>query len=196
MTTVLAASLSAHELGTTQAVASFHPDGTYQIDISVDPDALLMKLELASGAAISEIVSAAERDRRIAKLGDVLLDGLDIRFDGRRDRPRFEYRPAAEPGDAVPGVVRASGRVPDDASGWSISYQFVMGWYALEVRTASQPVRTVWLEGGKAAEAGSLKARSSMALRVLPRILPVFVLGLLGACTHFSGTLLRRGTKR
>ena len=53
-------------------------------------------------------------------------------------------------------MVRLSGRVPKDVRGWSLSYQFAMGWYALEVRADDQPVRTLWLEGGKPGEAVAL----------------------------------------
>ena len=58
------------------------------------PDALLTRLEAYSRREISSGLTPAERDRRIAALADVFLDRVEIRFDGSRRRPRFEYLPA------------------------------------------------------------------------------------------------------
>src|SRR6185503_21118309 len=85
----------AHELGVTQVSAAFRRDGSFEIVITVDPDALLTRLEAYSRREISSGLTPPERDRRIAALGNVFLDRVEIRFDGSRRRPRFEYVPAA-----------------------------------------------------------------------------------------------------
>ncbi len=55
----------AHEIGKTQVVVVIR-DGAYSIDVTVDPDALLVKLEVFSGAPLSAAdVGRADRDRRI-----------------------------------------------------------------------------------------------------------------------------------
>lgn len=174
------ATVSSHELGTTQALAAFRSDRTYQIDISFDPDALLTRIELASGAEISsDLMDVEERNRRIVQLADVFLDGVDVRFDGKRSRPRFEYRSAPEGvNGAIPGVVRLIGQTPSGARAWSFSYRFAMGWYALEVRAGDRPARTVWLEGGKPGASIALYEEPATSPAWLSRLTPLFVLGL------------------
>ncbi len=107
----------AHEIGKTQASAAFQADGTYHIEINVDPDALLTKLEVFSSTAISSSVDREERDRRIASLAGVFLEEVTVRFDGVRDHPMFEYLPVSRFSDVAqaPSLVRLTGVTPRGA---------------------------------------------------------------------------------
>lgn len=139
----LATVTPAHELGVTQVSAGLRADRRYQIDIAVDPDALLTRLEVQSGAPISSSLSDAERDRRIESLGRVFLDRIDIRFDGRPHRSRFEYLPGER------SWVRLTGRWPSHARTWTFSHNATIGAFAMTVRKDGGPEEIVWLEGGR-----------------------------------------------
>ena len=180
----------AHDLGVTQAIATFRSDGAYQVDVSVDPDALLMKLEIAAGGPISSSSEVDDRDRRIRSLADVFLEGVDIRFDGRADRPLFFYEPA--PGSSgpaqKPSTVRLTGAMPKDARAWTFQYDFAMGWFALDSLRGGR-AQTIWLEGGKqsapiaigVAQAPAEQAGAEQGAeqaRPLRRVAPLFVLGI------------------
>jgi hydrogenase/urease accessory protein HupE len=142
------AMVSAHEIGKTQVSAWFH-DGGYQIDVIVDPDALLPTLEAYGARGLSREIPRHERDNRIAGLADVFLDRTRVTFDGRRAAPAFEYRPSSAFNDLaqVPAVVRLRGVVPAGATTFDFAYGLALGTYALNVRIADGPVQTQWLVG-------------------------------------------------
>ena len=181
---LLAARANAHELGATQVTIDFRLDGSYEAAIAVDPDALLTRLEVASLREVSSaLLTPPERDRRIAAMGESFLDGIDLRFDGRRERPAFEYLPARADAPQAPGIVRLLGRVPPAAERWTLSYAFAMGWYALRVENGGGSPQTFWLEGGKpgspiALEPDSAQASASSLRPLLKNLLPVLLLGL------------------
>ena len=149
----------AHEIGKTQVTAVFRPDQqTYQFDIVVDPDALLTKLQVFSGRMPASVSSRVERDRQIETLGAVFLERTDVRVDGVRVSPRFDYRPSSALSDfaQAPSVVRLSGSLPPFAREATFAYGLALGSYALNVRVADSPVQTLWLEGAEASPAISL----------------------------------------
>ena len=150
----------AHEIGKTQVTATFRPNGTYQIDISVDPDALLTKLEVSSGEPMSSASSRAERDRRIEALSNTFVDRIGVRFEGVADRPRFQYLPASAFSDfaQAASVVRLTGQVPAGAPDVTFAYGLAMGSYALNVRVGDSPLQTLWLEGSRSSAPVSLVA--------------------------------------
>src|SRR5581483_6882405 len=71
-----AVQVSAHEIGKTQVTAVIAEHGSYRIDIVVDPDVLLTKLEVLGGnvRSAAAVRSRLERGRRIDALRDVLLE--------------------------------------------------------------------------------------------------------------------------
>jgi hydrogenase/urease accessory protein HupE len=141
----------AHEIGKTQLSAAFPGDGTYQVDVVVDPDALLTVLEVYGGAEVSTGLRRADRDARIAALGTAFLDRVNLTFDGQRMRPRFEYQPASAFGDLAraPSIVRLTGLVPYATRSVTFAYGLALGSFALNVRIGDSPVQTVWLNGGE-----------------------------------------------
>jgi hydrogenase/urease accessory protein HupE len=156
----------AHEIGTTQVTAAFHPgalggaNGTYQLDIVVDPDALLTKLEVYGDRPVSNGLSRIERDRRIQALEHVIIERVGLRYDGIRVTPRCQYLPSSALSDLAqaPSIVRLSGRVPALAGNVTFSYGLALGSYALNVRVGDGPAQTFWLEGAQSSPAISLVA--------------------------------------
>jgi hypothetical protein len=154
------APVSAHEIGKTQVTAAIAA-GTYQIDIVVDPDALLTKLDVLAGApAPPSGLGRLERDRRIAARRDVFLAHAGLWFDGVRAAPRFEYRPAGSFNDLAqaPSIVRLAGEVPLGARDVSFEYGLALGSYALNLRVGDSPVQTFWVSGADRSPAASLVA--------------------------------------
>src|SRR6266536_5632500 len=132
---VFARPSSAHEIGKTQVTVIVR-DGNYQADIAVDPDALLTKLEVFSGAPLSDGLKRTARDRRIMELSSTFLERVLLRFDSTTTRPSFEYVPASTLGDVAqaPSLVRLSGTVPAGATNLTFAYGLALGSYALNVR--------------------------------------------------------------
>jgi HupE / UreJ protein len=151
---------AAHELGTTQVTAAIVPGGDYRIDVVVDPDALLTKLEVFGDAPLASGLSRDDRDRRIVELRDVFLSHIGIRFDDVAGRPRFEYIAASAIGALAqaPSVVRLTGTTPPLAREFSWTYGLAMGSYALNVRIDRSPVQILWINAGDRSPAVSLTA--------------------------------------
>src|SRR3954468_900821 len=139
----------AHEIGRTQAQASLR-DGRYQVDIVVDPDALLPPLEAYGGRAVSRDLPRDERDRRIVALAGVFLERVGVGFDGQRAQSSFEYLTSSAFGDLAqtPSTVRLRGSMPDKVVEFSFTYGLALGTYALNVRIGDSPVQTQWVVGG------------------------------------------------
>jgi HupE / UreJ protein len=142
---------SAHEMGNTQVTATIDDRGAYQLDIVVDPDALLTRLEVFGGSRVTPpgSVDRLERDRRIDALRDVLLERIGIWFDDARASPRFEYRPATAFNDLAqtPSIVRLTGIVPAGVRELSLANRLALGSYALNIRIRNSPVQTMWING-------------------------------------------------
>jgi hydrogenase/urease accessory protein HupE len=151
---------SAHEIGKTQASATIVPGGVYRVDVTVDPDALLTKLDVYGGRPLSTGLTREERDRQIEALGNIFLEHVSIWFGNERETPRFEYVRASAIGDFAqePSVVRLTGRAPTGAQSFSFAYDLVLGSYALNVRIGNGPSQMVWLTGGQQSQALSLTA--------------------------------------
>jgi len=156
----LAAPASAHEIGKTQVTATFRSDGTYQLDIAIDPDALLTKLEAYGGRTVSNGLDRNERDRSIVLLKQIFLDRACLQFDGVRSTPRFEYLPSSAFRDfaQAPSFVRLTGGIPPGARDAAFSYGLALGSFALNVRIGESPVQTFWLDGAQSSPRISLIA--------------------------------------
>ena len=154
-----AAPAAAHEIGKTQVQASLH-DGSYQIDVVVDPDALLPTLEAYGQRPISRDLPRGERDARIAALAGVFLERTGVAFDGKPTAPAFAYVPSSAFNDfaQAPSKVRLTGAIPAGASDFTFTYGLALGTYALNVRIGDGPVQTQWVVGGAPAAAVSLAA--------------------------------------
>ncbi len=149
----------AHEIGKTQVHATLR-DATYEIEVVVDPDALLPTLEAYGQRTISRDVPREERDRRIAALAGVFLERVNVSFDGRRAESAFQYLPSSAFNDfaQAPSKVRLSGSMPRGAADFAFTYGLALGTYALNVRIGDGPVQTQWVVGGAPSVPVSLAA--------------------------------------
>jgi hypothetical protein len=148
MATAAAGTAVAHEIGQTQVTATFSQNG-YQLDLVVDPDVLLTKLQVRDGQTPHAALGRTERDRRIAALGPSFLDAVQIAFDGALVRPQFQYQPASAVTDlaAAPSLVRLTGSVPAGAQTLRFGYGLALGAYALNLRIGDSPQQTFWIDG-------------------------------------------------
>jgi hydrogenase/urease accessory protein HupE len=202
---------SGHEIGKTQVSATF-ADDAFQIDIAVDPDALLTRLQILSSGTPETPVSRVARDRAIVSLGPAFLGAVRVSFDGQQAMPAFEYRAVSAFSDLAqaPSVVRLTGQVPPGAQAFSLSYALASGTYALIVRIGESAAQTFWLEGAQESQPVSLVAPPpppgvrEVALRyftlgfahILPKGLDhiLFVVGLFLLSTKWRSVLLQVST--
>ena len=156
---LFAIAANAHEIGKTQVQASLR-GGAYEIDVVVDPDALLPTLEAYGQRPISRDLPRDERDHRIAALSGVFLERVRVSFDGRPAESAFEYLPSSAFNDfaQAPSKVRLRGTVPPGSSDFAFTYGLALGTYALNLRIGDGPVLTQWVVGGAVSEPVSLAA--------------------------------------
>lgn len=152
----LTAHTTAHEIGTTQVVATFSAAGDYQIDVSVDPDALLTRLQILETGDVQAPAGREDRDRRLSALMPAFARALRLRFDGADARFAIAYLPASAIGDLAqaPSTIRVTGHVPDGARALTLSYALATGTFALVAHVRDSAAQTFWIEGNK--ESGSI----------------------------------------
>lgn len=150
---------AAHEIGKSQVSAIFHRED-FQVDVVVDPDALLSKLEAFGGQSVSRGLARADRDRLIRALAGVFLEQTAVRFDGQPVHARFEYLPASAFNDLAqaPSLVRLTGQLPPGAREFDFRYGMALGTYALNARVGDGPVQTQWIVGGARSDPVSLSS--------------------------------------
>lgn len=190
---VVAASsvLHAHDLGLTRATVTFASDRTYTIEIPVDPELLLAKLEILAGRTPSGVVPVGELPARIGAFSFLLNDRVIVIFDDVRQTPALAYVPGPEvsnapapaPADAgaaptaATATLRLTGAVPRGAREFQINYNLVIGSYALTIRNESEaPPVTFWVSGGQNSDPIDL-SRGLVPLSRLAVAWQYFVLG-------------------
>ncbi len=116
----------AHDFAFTDTVAILKADGTYQIDLTVDLDALALgepaSADNALLAARIRALGEAQRDELAASLRELLARRVRVRFDGMAVPPIVSFPELGTPlADQAPipsvfGVTaRLAGRIPDSA---------------------------------------------------------------------------------
>jgi hypothetical protein len=160
------ATVSAHDLGVTHAVLTFTPDRRYQLDVVVDPESILARLEIYADRTPSTGVPAAEIPGRIRALADVALARTRVEFDGAATPPAFTYVPEAPaalasaatrgatysgaPSVLPPALLRFTGEVPAGARTCRVTYGLVLGSYALTLaRPHGRETALLWVVGGQ-----------------------------------------------
>ncbi len=141
----LPASIGAHDIGTSQAIATFSNDRSFTIDISVDPEAILTKLEVGTGRDPSGPLPDTERRVRILALKDALLDRIALRFGQERVRPGADLILPPQPTQA--STLRLTGTAPDGATTFQWSSELILGSYPLIVRRTVGDQTIEWLDG-------------------------------------------------
>jgi hypothetical protein len=147
-----AATVSAHDLERTQVSLTFAADGSFVLDISNDPNWLLLRLESFAGGRVPAGVTPAMRDARLRELGGVFLDRMVLFIDGREIRPvSAEYEPprAQLGSDALPPLAtfHLRGRMPANARTLRWLYGLVIDPYPLTIHRADGRAMVEAIEG-------------------------------------------------
>jgi hypothetical protein len=163
-----------HDLRVTHATLIFTP-GRYQLDVIVDPESLLARLELYSDRTPSTGLTAPQVVERIHGLTDVALARTAIAFDGVQAPSIAQFVPGAagaaglpgmageaepHPGSEAalsgapsllpPGTLRFTGEVPAGARQCRVTYGLVLGSYVLTlVSPTGQRSAPIWIVGGQ-----------------------------------------------
>lgn len=143
----------AHELERTRVVLTLQPDGRFVLDVSNDPNWLLLRLETFAGGAVPPNITPEQRDRRLAELTGVFADRIVLFVDSHEVRAgTIEYlgpsAPAAALDAAAPSAVyRLTGRMPRDATRLRWLYGLVADPYPLEIRRPDGTSTVEWIEG-------------------------------------------------
>jgi hypothetical protein len=148
---VSAAPAVAHDLERTLVSLAFQPDGAFILDVSNDPNWLLLRLESFSGGQAAAGLTPEARDARLRALAPVFVDRIVLFVDGREVRPESaEYlAPGATPSSRLPALAtfRLRGRMPADARTLRWLYGLVIDPYPLTVRRADGRTLTEWIDG-------------------------------------------------
>lgn len=113
----------AHEFSVTNALIVLKSDGTYQIDMMLDVDALALGVSsnVDSGeiAAELEAMSVTEFEGAVERAADTIRRRVRLRFDGQKQHPRVTFPELDHPAEVPPEfpsvmgtTARLIGRVP------------------------------------------------------------------------------------
>jgi hydrogenase/urease accessory protein HupE len=142
----------AHELGKVQVYADFLKDGTYRIDVPIDPEHLTPGDEGGPAGATRYGVIEGLSDKVDRHLGTFLrsfVDGATIAFDGRPVTPKLQIVPP-DP-DAPQGRVtlRLHGPIPGGARAFTWTNTMALGSYPLVLQNeGDESAVWGWLEKG------------------------------------------------
>lgn len=142
----------AHDLERTQVSLIFAADGSFVLDVSNDPNWLLLRLESFAGGRVPPALAAAARDARLHALASVFIDRIVLFADGHEIRPvSAEYLPprVQTAADALPPLAtfRLHGRMAPDARSLRWLYGLVIDPYPLTIRRADGHANTEWIQG-------------------------------------------------
>lgn len=145
-----APAVNAHELGKVQVYATFLKDGTYRIDVPIDPEHLARGDE--GGPAGETRYGAIEGlapdvDGRFGKFLHAFVDGATVTFDGRTVEPKVEIAPP-DPEDP-PGrtILRLHGPIPGGAHAFTWKNAMALGSYPLVLQNeGDESSEWQWLE--------------------------------------------------
>jgi len=156
-----AATLIAHELGTTRVAILLNDGKTYDIEIVTDATALVEKLDASNGEPPVTDARPERLQARLERLDEQFRRRVALRFDDSEVRPAISY--AVSPGaDTTAGpiaAIRMTGPVPSSAAHLTWRYSWTFASYAMTVRrAASDNPTTEWLEGGQSSVPVALKA--------------------------------------
>ena len=212
----LGATMRAHEMGSSRALLSIHPDGTFTLEIVVDPQNLLAQLAIRAGERAT-VSDPSQRERQVRRQLARVAEGVEVYFDGQRIAAPMEFQSGVSAllargltagiGDA--GTLSVTGRVPAPATRFALAYRWTYGAMPLLVReeAAAEP-RVVWIGPGErspdvtlsAAVPGRLAVATEYLWLGFTHILPrgidhiLFVLGLFFLSAGWRALLLQVST--
>jgi HupE/UreJ protein len=150
----------AHEIGAMKVSATFNADGTYFIDLEVDPE------HLPPGAATWAGAPSEEAAGRVALFKRRLVEEAEVAFDGLTAHPAPDADPDAKGAD-VPATpdegagrirLRLKGEVPRGARTFTFRHGMKLGQCLLSLKNVGDSRRTgAWIEGGATSEPFALR---------------------------------------
>jgi hypothetical protein len=116
----------AHDLAFTKTLLILKADGTYQVDMTCDLDALALGAGVGANSAELAVVIRAmppeEREERLGALEKLFARRVRVRFDGAASRPLIHFpdaqtAPSGEtsPPSALGSTARLMGQIPEGA---------------------------------------------------------------------------------
>lgn len=156
-----ASSATAHELGKGQVLAVIERDGRYTVNVTVDPDELLTRLEVFSGRVPAPAATIDEQARRIRDLLTIYRDRTTLSFDETRATPEIAYVSPHDRPEGVTstvdrgpaGLITLRGQVASPVSQFRFGTAMMLGSYALTVKSSAGEAGTVrWLTAGETSE--------------------------------------------
>ena len=206
----------AHEAERTRVTLALTADGRFVLEVSNDPNWLLLRLETFAGGSVPPNVTPAQRDARLAQLTEVFADRVVLFVDAHEVRASaVEYVPPAtrelaagnrEPENPL-AMFRLTGVMPRDATRLRWLYGLVADPYPLEVRQPDGSSTVEWIHGTNWSDVIDLSrsftrpSRAEIALQYLwlgyTHILPkgldhiLFVLGIFLLSPHWRTMLLQ-----
>jgi hypothetical protein len=161
---------SAHDLEYTRVTATFHVDGSIQIDVSNNPDWLLLRLAPFAGVTMTGPLTPSQRDAQLSSLADVFSERVVVFIDEAQVRMIAEYVPpdpraaaGTAPGTVPIATMRLRGIVPPEARSFQWLYALVIDPYPLTVRYANGEVATHWVMGDAWSEPVDLSGTFSVS---------------------------------
>jgi hypothetical protein len=151
-----ATAAGAHQLGKIQVYTTFLKDGTYQIDVPLDPSH--MTPEDLGGAVgttkygdIPGLKPAA--DHGFGKLMRAFVDGATLAFDGREVEPELAIAPLDPDGPPDRVTLRLQGPIPGGARMFTWKNTIKIGSYPLVLKNEGDESSVwQWLEAGDASK--------------------------------------------
>lgn len=125
-----------HEMGAFEVRMTVRDSGDYVLEFPIDPENFLQRLEFLSGGEMSEPKSAEEFEQKIRAHEALMLSRVDLRFDGKKATPRFEYEPGEQSADlsAISATIRLRGDIPPGAKSVTWSYGLIFSRYLFTVK--------------------------------------------------------------
>lgn len=140
----------AHEAERTRVSLTLQADGRFVLEVANDPLWMLMRLETFAGGTVPANPTPAERDARLAQLGNVFADRIVLFVDGhevRADAIEYFPPPASTGSSAALATYRLTGHVGPRASELRWLYGIVADPYPLEIHQADGSSTVEWITG-------------------------------------------------
>jgi hypothetical protein len=137
----------AHELERTNVTLVLARDGRFTLDVSNDPNWLLLRLETFAGGRVPPNITPEQRDRRLAQLAAVFADRIVLFVDEHEVRSDTVEYVAPSGSSEAPAAFRLSGSMPRSATRLRWLYGLVADPYPLEVRQPDGSSAVEWIEG-------------------------------------------------
>ena len=198
----------AHELGAGRVEVWLSRDGAVRVDLQLDPDLTLQRLQLAAGEPLTPGLADAPLREELLTRRDALLATARLTVSGAALPTSFDYLPLPPPKKGGrEATVRLEGKLPAGAEALQLSWSLPASRYAVVVHREGESgdLETHWVEPGEAGpplrRANAVPSRLSVAVQYLvlgfTHILPggldhvLFVLGIFLFATRLKPVLLQ-----